>query len=69
MSLTFKATGSQAVPVDFPVRWSGFFGARTSSSAEPAAYANTTRFGVAQSWTADATKREALKTPATFRLK
>ena len=24
MSLTFKATGSQAVPVDFPVRWSGF---------------------------------------------
>ena len=46
MSLTFKVSGFQAVPVDVPVRLSGFLERGRPRPLEPAAYANTTRFSV-----------------------
>ena len=50
MSLTFKASGFQAVPavpVDVQFRWSGFLERGRPRPLKPAAYANTTRFGLA----------------------
>ena len=45
ISLTFKATGSQTVPFDAPVRWSGFLERGGPRPLNPA-YANPTRPGV-----------------------